>query len=153
MQTNNQTNNQTKNAHFWICLRNFLEKLAFLCRENLWKVIGGCHISKNSALPQVFFCHILRKAAKDFQSFSKYFPSISTSHTGPFKFMHALYNKWKIQIFDPIVRGNADNASGRQMMSYSNVEKDLNRNKHLNLNLINTAACLYQKSSPSPKTN
>ena len=67
--------------------------------------------------------------------------------------MHALYNKWKIQIFDPIVRGNTDNASGRQMMSYSNVEKDLNRNKHLNLNLINTAACLYQKSSRSPKTN
>ena len=36
-----------------------------------------------------------------------------------------------MQIFDQIARGNAtDTANGCQMMSYSHVEKDLNRNKH-----------------------
>ena len=42
-----------------------------------------------------------------------------------------------MQIFHSIARGNADTASGCQMMSYSHVEKDLNMNEHLNLNLEN----------------
>ena len=37
-----------------------------------------------------------------------------------------------MQIFNPIARGNA---AACQMMSYSHVEKDLNKNEHLNLNL------------------
>ena len=42
----------------------------------------------------------------------------------------------QILITHDIARGNAiDTASGCQMPSYSNVEKDLNRNEHLNLNL------------------
>ena len=42
----------------------------------------------------------------------------------------------KILIIHDIARGNAiDTASGCQMTSYSNVENDLNRNEHLNLNL------------------
>ena len=41
-----------------------------------------------------------------------------------------------MQIFDPITLGNAaDTANGCQMMSYSRVEKNLNRNEHLNLNV------------------
>ena len=40
-----------------------------------------------------------------------------------------------MQIFDPTACGNAaDAANVCQMIRYSHVEKDLNRNKHLNLN-------------------
>ena len=47
-----------------------------------------------------------------------------------------LYTKWKMQIFDPIVCGNAaDTANDCQMMSFSHVQKDLNRNKYSKLNL------------------
>ena len=56
-----------------------------------------------------------------------------------------------MQIFDPIARGNAANiASGSQMMSCPHVEKDINRNEHLNLNLEqNTSlwpACFSQNN-------
>ena len=41
-----------------------------------------------------------------------------------------------MQIFDPVARGNtADTAIGCQMMNYSHVEKDLNSNEHLSVNL------------------
>ena len=41
-----------------------------------------------------------------------------------------------MEIFDPIACVNvAAIANGCQMMSYSHVEKDLNSNEHLNLNL------------------
>ena len=41
-----------------------------------------------------------------------------------------------MQIFYPIARGKAaDTTNGCQMMSYSHVEKDLNKYEHLNLNL------------------
>ena len=41
-----------------------------------------------------------------------------------------------MRIFDPVAFGNAaDTASGCQMINYSHVEKDLNRNEHLNLYL------------------
>ena len=41
-----------------------------------------------------------------------------------------------MQIFVPIARGNAaDNASGCQMMSFSHLEKDPNKNEHLKLNI------------------
>ena len=41
-----------------------------------------------------------------------------------------------MQIFEPIARSNAaDTANSCQIMSYSHVEKDLNRNEQLNLNL------------------
>ena len=56
-----------------------------------------------------------------------------------------------MQIFDPVACGNAANtANGCQMMSYFHVEKDLNRNEHLNLNLEQntplTAACFFQNN-------
>ena len=41
-----------------------------------------------------------------------------------------------MQNFDPVARINtADTTNGCQMMSYSQVEKDLNRNEHSNLDL------------------
>ena len=42
-----------------------------------------------------------------------------------------------MKIFNPIARGNAVDVANSccQMMGYSYVEKDLNRNEHLNLNL------------------
>ena len=41
-----------------------------------------------------------------------------------------------MQIFNTIACGNAaDTVNGCQMMSYSHIEEDLNRNEHLNLNL------------------
>ena len=50
--------------------------------------------------------------------------------------MQACTHQMKMQIFDPITCGNAaDTANSCQMMSYSHVEKDLNRNEHFNLNL------------------
>ena len=43
-----------------------------------------------------------------------------------------------MQIFDPIARGNASGtANGCQMMNCSHIEKDLNKNEHLNLHLNN----------------
>ena len=41
-----------------------------------------------------------------------------------------------MQIFEPIAGDNAaDTSNGCQMMSYSHVEKDPQRNEYLNLNL------------------
>ena len=41
-----------------------------------------------------------------------------------------------MQIFGPVALGDAaDSANGCQMTNYSHVEKDLNRNEHLKLNL------------------
>ena len=55
-----------------------------------------------------------------------------------------------MKIFDPIVCGNAaDTANGCQMMSYSHVEKDLNRNEHSIKSSIKhfiTAAFFYQNN-------
>ena len=47
--------------------------------------------------------------------------------------MHAFYTP--NEILNPIACGNtADIANGCHLMSYSHVEKDVNRNEHLNLN-------------------
>ena len=116
----------------YVCV-TFLQKLG-----KLWKIIEAFNVSKNVAIPQVFFIHILRTVPKNFWSFSKFFKSISTSHFISFKFMNSFnrYNKWKIQIFDPISRDNAaDTLNVCQIMIYSHVIKDLNRNVRLNLNL------------------
>ena len=40
-----------------------------------------------------------------------------------------------MQIFDPMACGNPDTTSSRQTMGCSHVEKYLNRNEQLNLNL------------------
>ena len=63
-----------------------------------------------------------------------------------------------MQIFVPIAGGNAaDTTNCCQMMTYSHVEKDLNRNDHLNVNLESntslTAACFAKTTSTSPRTS
>ena len=78
-----------KNAYFLKCLQNFLWRFSFLMQGNLWKIIAAYNFSRNAVLRQAFFCHILRTVQKDFRSLSKFFQSISTSRSGPFKFMHA----------------------------------------------------------------
>ena len=47
----------------------FLEELTFLCRE----IIAACNVSKNAALPQVYFCHTLRTISKEFDHFQRPF--------------------------------------------------------------------------------
>ena len=47
----------------------FLEELTFLCRE----IIAACNVSKNAALPQVYFCHTLRIVSKEFDPFQRPF--------------------------------------------------------------------------------
>ena len=47
----------------------FLEELTFLCRE----IIAACNVSKNAALPQVYFCHTLGTVSKEFDPFQRPF--------------------------------------------------------------------------------
>ena len=116
--------------------KTLLEELK--CRETFERNFTACNVSKIAAFLQVFLCHILRTAAKDIRSFSKFVQPISPSHFALFKFMRA-FNKYtilKMQILDPIARSNAaGTTSGCNIMSYPHVEKDLNRNENLNLNL------------------
>ena len=64
-------------------------------QKNIWKIIAVCNVSKIAALPQVFFCHTLRTAPKNFQSFSTFFQSISTNLSVPFKCMYAFIYQMK----------------------------------------------------------
>ena len=64
-------------------------------QENIWKIVAVCYVSKNAALPQVFFCYTLRTVPKNFQSFSTFFQSISTNLSVPFKCMHAFIYQMK----------------------------------------------------------
>ena len=51
------------------CLKEFA---IFLKCGAPWKIIATCKVSKNAALQQVFFCHVLRKnIIKNFWFFSK----------------------------------------------------------------------------------
>ena len=53
-----------------------------------------------------------------------------------------------MQIFDLIAHGNAVNtANDCQIMNFSHVEKDLNRNEHLNLNIEQSSSL----TAASPK--
>ena len=56
----------------------------------------------------------------------------STCHSVPFKFMHIFIHEMKDADFWSIPCGNA---AACQMLSYSHVAKDLNRNEQLNLNI------------------
>ena len=84
--------NHTKDSYFWICLQNFSWRIHHFLKtqRNLSKTITVCNVSKNAVLPQVFFHHVLKAAPADFGSFSKFFQSISTSHSIPSNFFHAL---------------------------------------------------------------
>ena len=68
------------------------------------KIVAAWIISKNTVLQDAFFCHILRRT------------------------------KWRIQIFDPIARGNvADTANDCQLINHSHAEKDLKQSENINL--------------------
>ena len=70
----------------YVC-KTFLEELAFSQNAGimLWNIIAACSVSKIAAIQQVFFYHFLRTVPKNFQSLSKFFQSISKSHSEPFK--------------------------------------------------------------------
>ena len=74
----------------YVC-KTFLKELAFFlkCRVILWNNIAACNVSKIAAIQQLFFYHFLRTVPKKFQSLAKFFQSISTSHSEPFKFTRA----------------------------------------------------------------
>ena len=70
----------------YVC-KTFLKELAFFlkCRVILLNNIAACNGSKIAAIQQVFFYHFFRTVPKNFQSLSKFFQSISKSHSEPFK--------------------------------------------------------------------
>ena len=92
------------------------------------------HLLKKSLMENFIFCAMVF-FSKDFWSFSKFFQSISTSHSVPFKFMHTFVPQMKDADFWP----NSSwwpcwYTSDCQIMSYSHVEKDVNSNEQLKLN-------------------
>ena len=120
----------------YVC-KTFLEKITFLRKE----IIAVCNVSKNAALPQVFFCHTLGTVPQDFRSFSKTLSSIPLQQV-------TLYHLNLCMLYTPnkrcrfttqqlVAMLHADTTYAFQTMSYANVEKDINRNEHLNLNLQN----------------
>ena len=79
----------------------FLRIGLFEMQGNVSKVIAASNVSKNPALQQVCFCHILKTVPKAFQSLSKFFLSISVSHSVPFKFMNVIIHQTKDADFRP----------------------------------------------------
>ena len=108
----------------YVC-KNFLEELAFLCRETFEKL-----------LQTVTFLHIL---LFHFQILFK----VITVHFNKSLWYDSdsgmlLWAKLKVRVFDPVARGNtADTTSCCQMMSYSHVQNNPIRNEHLTLNFEN----------------
>ena len=91
---------------------------------NPYKIIAACNVSKNAALPQVF--------SAIFIPFSKFLQSISQVTLYHTNSCMLLYIKLEMQILNLVVCGNADDtANVCQMMSFSRVEEDLNKNEHL----------------------
>ena len=115
-----------KKYRFLKCLQNLSWKIRVnKMQGNFWKIIAACNVSKNAALLQVFFCHVLRTVPKDYRSYSRFFPSISTCHSVVFKFIHPFFIN---QMRDADFRTNrscnaADTANGCQIMSYSHIKK------------------------------
>ena len=93
----------------WKYLQNLTWWISFFLKvkRNLWKIIAAYSVSKNAALSQSFFCHILRAVPKEFWSFSKFFQSTAIGHSLPLKLICAFnrYTKLKMLIFDPIACG------------------------------------------------
>lgn len=71
---------------FWIFRRNFSWKISFLNTQ------GNLALTKQSA---TFLKMLLRTVPKDFRLFSRFFKSNSTSHSAPFKIMHAFRYQMK----------------------------------------------------------
>ena len=83
----------TQKMHFSEYLfKTFLEELAFLLLYSPVTFLKMLY----------FFCYVSRIVPKDFWSFSKFFQSISISHSVPFKFMHEFIHQMKEADFRPI---------------------------------------------------
>ena len=73
----------TQKMHFSeYIFKTFLKELVIFL-----DIISVCSVSKTAASSQGFFCHILGTVPKKFRSFSKFFQSISTTHSVPFRLM------------------------------------------------------------------
>ena len=97
------------------------------------------NVCKNAARRQVFFSHTLQKVPKEFRSFSKTlssspFQQVTLYHSHPC-ILHTPNQRCRFSTQQLVVMLHADNTNAFQMISYTNVEKDLDRNEHLNLNL------------------
>ena len=112
----------------YVC-KSFLEELAFLLAETFENLLQHVTLLKMLLLDRYSFGH--------FSILSNFFSPSSKSPWYHSNSCVLLYIKWKMQTFDPIARGNANFASGFQMMSHSHVEKYLNRKEHIKLNLGN----------------
>ena len=116
--------NQKMHISEYVC-KTFLsfQELAFLSSETFEKLLQSIMFLKMLLFHRYFF--------DPFQSSSSPFQQITPYHSNSCALLHT--TKWRMQIFDPVACGDtADNASGCQMMGHSHVEKDLNRNDHLN---------------------
>ena len=104
-------------------------------QRNLWNIITACNVLKNATLSQVFFCHfsIVFKVLPVHLNRSLWLVA--------FKFMHAFIHQMKDADFWPNSLRQHWYQQWFQMISYFHVEKDLNRNEHLNLNLVIIGKC------------
>ena len=119
--------------------KTFLEELSSLCKKTFEKLLQPVTFLKMLLIHRYFLTHF-KIISKRFLIFFKVLPvrfneQLFTIYVNTC-FLHT---KWRIQIFDPIVRGNAACRHHQwcQMMNYSHVEKDLNRKEYFNLNFEN----------------
>ena len=123
-----------------LCKTGPIELPIFLkFRESYEKLLHPVTILKMLCSRGIFLPYLrtISKNFDPFQSYSSPFQQV-TSHYVPLKFMRVFnrYTRWTLLIFNPTACGNAaDTAIGCQLISYSHVEKDLNRNEHLNFSL------------------
>ena len=95
-------------------------------KGKLWKNIAAYNVSKNAAIPQVFFNYILRTVPNVFHPFQ------SSSASSPFQQV-ILYHSNSCVI--QLTRDADFPSNGSQMMSYYHVKKYPIGNKYWNLNL------------------
>ena len=72
-----------------------------------------------------------RRFSAIFIPFSKFFQSISQVTLYHTNSCMLLYIKLEMQILNLVARGNAGDTAVCRIMSFSRVEKDLNKNEHL----------------------
>ena len=152
-----------KNEYFWIRLQNFSWSSSFLkLQGNLSKIVAAAFFFQNmlccssaGTFPSYFKNSTKRSIF--FQVFPVYFLKSHCVIQIPRVFLYTKY-KWKMQIFDPTGQANvAGTVTCCAMISHSHVDKDLDKNEHLQLNLeLNTtftAACFSKITSIVSKTS
>ena len=101
----------------YVC-KTFLEELTFLCRE----IIAACNVSKNTAFPQAFFCHILKEFPNNSDPLQRHFLPFHFNKSLCIIPIHAR------KIFDPIARANAP-CGYQQCFSNDELRRCLKRSK------------------------